>query len=32
MASSQTFRAGLIQLRSGRSVEANIDAAAKLVR
>jgi deaminated glutathione amidase len=32
MASSNTFRAGLIQLRTGRSVAANIDAAAKLVR
>jgi len=32
MASSSTFRAGLIQLRSGRSIAANIDAAAKLVR
>ncbi len=32
MASSKTFRAGLIQLRSGRAVAANIDAAAKLVR
>jgi predicted amidohydrolase len=31
MASSK-FRAGLIQLRTGRSVEANIEAAAKLVR
>jgi predicted amidohydrolase len=32
MASSYVFRAGLIQLRSGRAVAANIDAAAKLVR
>jgi predicted amidohydrolase len=32
MASSKTFRAGLIQLRVSRSIEANIDAAAKLVR
>jgi predicted amidohydrolase len=32
MASSKTFRAGLIQLGAGRSVEANIDSAAKLVR
>src|ERR1700719_1631988 len=32
MASSKTFRAGLIQLCASRSVEANIDAAAKLVR
>ena len=32
MTTSSTFRAGLIQLRTGRSVGANIDAAAKLVR
>src|SRR5437868_159232 len=32
MASSNTFRAGLVQLRAGRSVESNIDAAVKLVR
>jgi deaminated glutathione amidase len=32
MTSPATFRAGLIQLRAGRSVEANIDAATKLAR
>ena len=32
MASSNHFRAGLIQLRSGRSVDANIEATVKLVR
>jgi predicted amidohydrolase len=32
VSSTNTFRAGLVQLRTGRSVAANIDAAAKLVR
>ncbi len=32
MASSKTFRAGLLQMRSSRSVEANIESAAKLAR
>jgi predicted amidohydrolase len=32
MTSSRKFRAGLLQMRSGRAVDANIDAAAKLAR
>lgn len=32
MASAQKFRAGLLQMRSGRKVAANIDTAAKLAR
>jgi predicted amidohydrolase len=32
MTSSPKFRAGLLQMRSGRTVDANIDAAAKLAR
>jgi predicted amidohydrolase len=32
MASSKTFRAGLLQMRSSRSVEANIESAVKLAR
>ncbi|HVT56386.1 MAG TPA: carbon-nitrogen hydrolase family protein, partial [Xanthobacteraceae bacterium] len=32
MSSAQKFRAGLLQMRSGRKVAANIDAAAKLAR
>ena len=30
-AQSQTFRAGLIQMRSGREPAANLDAAVKLI-
>ena len=32
MSSAQKFRAGLLQMRSGRKADANIDAATKLAR